>query len=87
METKLAQLMIKPVSASTVPRYMELLRYGPIDVGLMDVSLLKHMGDLSGFDTQAIDKIDYHMVLQRKHAGLLGRIDAATKIAKSLSKN
>ncbi len=83
LEARMAEMDIEPLSASRIPRYMELLRSGPVDVGLMDASILKFMGNMTDIKIQEVAKVDYHIMLQRKYAGIVDRLDAAARAVKS----
>lgn len=83
LEARMAEIDVKPLSASRIPRYMELLRSGSVDVGLMDASILGWMGNMTDIRTQEVAKVDYHIILQRKYADVIDRLDDAARAVKS----
>lgn len=78
-EEQLRRRGIEPLAASTKGRYLELLHFEQADVGLLEKSGLSVIQDENLLMTSPVSKIEYHIVLQQKHAGLLPKLDSALK--------
>ncbi len=76
-EAKLAAKGIKPRTAGTVVRFLELIRRGDVDVALAEKSLIPKLYDLSDIKIEPIESLTYHIVLRRKLAPFVPVIDSA----------
>lgn len=81
-EARLAALGISPVKTSSASRYLELLRIGRVDVGLMEESLVKLIANRQGIEMQRLETLNYYTVLRRDHARLVPQLDAALRWVK-----
>ncbi|WP_262692530.1 type 2 periplasmic-binding domain-containing protein [Kordiimonas aestuarii] len=75
-EQAVLDLGIGAEEVSSLGRYLELLRSGGSDVGLLEKSVLPFLGDVSDMQIQEIEVLNYYLVLQRRHAPLLDALDA-----------
>lgn len=81
-EARLSALGITPVKTSSASRYLELLRVGRVDAGLMEESLVKLIANRQGIALQRLEALNYYTVLRRGHEGLVPRLDAALRWVK-----
>ncbi len=76
-EQVVLELDMSAMQIPSVGRYLTTLRAGEADVGLLEKSVLPFLGDVSDMTIQEVEKLDYFIVLQRRHAGLVNAFDAA----------
>ncbi|MEX0299361.1 MAG: hypothetical protein AB3N28_09845 [Kordiimonas sp.] len=78
-EAKLAAKGIKPKTAGTVVRFLELMRRGDVDVALAEKSLIPKLYDLSDIKIEPLEPLTYHIVLRRELAQYVPGLDSALK--------
>ncbi len=78
-EQRIAELGIDPVKTTSAVRYMELLRVGRVDAGLLEKSLLNLIPDRTDIALHPLEPLPYYTVLRREHKSLVPRLDAALR--------
>lgn len=86
-ETRLGALGVSPVKANSVDQFMELLKVGRVEVGLLEASLIGDLGRLEGVVIKPVSPLPYFMVLRRCHADLIAVLDDAIQWVKSNPEN
>lgn len=78
-EDQLSNRGIDPIQASTLPRFLELLRFRRIDVGLMESSVMLQLGEQPDIRAASVADLSYHIVLRKEVAHHVSALDVAVQ--------
>ena len=76
-EAQLAAIGVQPMETNSPARFVELIKIGRVDIGMVEQSMFSHFGRMEGLRISPLTPLAYHMVLNREHEGLIPAIDAA----------